>query len=227
MSNLPPAGTEPVPLGKPIGVPDTPTGTAQTQDAEVEVAAEHEDPSRFEQVNPVPTSPVVTPVKAPPIPQRHVSAQGPPPLPPKPVVAQSPPVLPARPQHQLISDTTHPSTDSRPSDPTAPKQAPTATMDPNVPSSKSAPTALPTNANTHPEDQKEAIKNEHPEVVHREVEKTKAAEREIKGEKPLGTVVRGVEDDRLYAMLRRFDQVSHHTNILLVVVLAKRVYSMC
>jgi hypothetical protein len=51
------------------------------------------------------------------------------------------------------------------------------------------------------------MKNEHPEVIKREVEKTKAAEREVKGEKPLGTVVRGVEDDRLYAMLRMFDTV--------------------
>jgi hypothetical protein len=52
------------------------------------------------------------------------------------------------------------------------------------------------------------MKNEHPAVIKREVEKTKAAEREVKGEKPLGTVVRGVEDDRLYAMLRMFDTVS-------------------
>jgi hypothetical protein len=89
-----------------------------------------------------------------------------------------------------------------------PKQAPTASIDPNIPSSESAPTALPTNPNTNPAEQKEAMKNEHPAVIKREVEKTKAAEREVKGEKPLGTVVRGVEDDRLYAMLRMFDTVS-------------------
>ncbi|WVW83609.1 hypothetical protein I302_105630 [Kwoniella bestiolae CBS 10118] len=113
-----------------------------------------------------------------------------------------------------------PSTETHPSDPskgtTAPAahagqaQAPTASIDPFKPSSESAPTALPTNAATHPEEQKEAIQNEHPAVVHREVEKTKAEARELKGEKPKGTVVAGIEDDRLYAMLRRFDvQITH------------------
>jgi hypothetical protein len=66
---------------------------------------------------------------------------------------------------------------------------------------------LPTNPNTHPKEQQEAIKDEHPAVVDREKEKTKAAEREIKGERPEGTVVKGIEDDRLYSMLRRFDEV--------------------
>lgn len=133
-----------------------------------------------------------------------------------PVVVQSDPTivpqahLETEPQHAVIQDGTHPSTDSHPNDPTAIKQAPTASIDPNIPSSESAPTALPTNPNTHPEEQKEAMKNEHPAVIKREVEKTKAAEREIKGEKPLGTVVRGVEDDRLYAMLRMFDTVCPH-----------------
>jgi len=102
--------------------------------------------------------------------------------------------------------------------PTAPVEQPappaatpvSTTMDPTVPSSESAPTALPTNPATHPADQQKAINNAHPETIHREVEKTKAAEREIKGEKALGTIVRGVEDDRLYAMLRRFDQQITH-----------------
>jgi hypothetical protein len=110
-------------------------------------------------------------------------------------------------QHARVADTSHPSTDSHPADPVAPKTAPTASIDPNIPSSESAPTALPTNANTHPDEQKEAIKHEHPEVIKREVEKTKAAEREIKGEPALGTIVRGIEDDRLNAMLRMFDTV--------------------
>jgi hypothetical protein len=130
-----------------------------------------------------------------------------------PVVAHNDPVvvprahLDAEPQHATIQDAAHPSTVSQPSDPTAIKQAPTSSIDPNIPSSESAPTALPTNPNTNPAEQKEAMKNEHPAVIKREVEKTKAAEREVKGEKPLGTVVRGVEDDRLYAMLRMFDTV--------------------
>ncbi|KAK8864161.1 hypothetical protein IAR55_001407 [Kwoniella newhampshirensis] len=89
-------------------------------------------------------------------------------------------------------------------------QAPTASIDPHKPSDQSAPTALPTNPTTHPEEQKQAIKDEHPAVVHREVEKTKAEARELKGEKPQGTVVHGLEDDRLWAMLRRFDtQITH------------------
>jgi len=88
------------------------------------------------------------------------------------------------------------------------QQAPTSTIDPNIPSSESAPTALPTNPATEPGEQKEALKDEPRTVIKREVEKTKAAEREIKGEKPKGTIIHGLEDDRLYAMLRRFDTVS-------------------
>jgi hypothetical protein len=72
----------------------------------------------------------------------------------------------------------------------------------------SAPTALPTGPDTNPSEQKEAIKKAGPKAVAREVEKTKGAEREIKGEPVGGTIVKGVEDDRLYAMLRRFDVVS-------------------
>jgi hypothetical protein len=113
------------------------------------------------------------------------------------------PAKPVEPQHAQIPDASHPSTNSNPSNPTAP----TASIDPNIPSSESAPTALPTNANTHPAEQKEALKHEDPVVVRREVEKTKAAEREVKGEAPLGTIVRGIEDDRLNAMLRMFDTV--------------------
>jgi hypothetical protein len=106
----------------------------------------------------------------------------------------------------------HPSTAPAVEGPTAEQvhpsaQAPTASMDPNKPSSESAPTALPTNPATHPAEQKRAAEKEHPKVIKREVEKTKAAEREIKGESPLGTVVTGLEDDRLWTMLRRFDVV--------------------
>ena len=95
--------------------------------------------------------------------------------------------------------------------PAAKAQSATATMDPNIPSSESAPTALPTNPATHPDDQKQAVKDEHPAVVAREVEKTKGEEREFKGEKPEGTIVAGLEDDRLFTMLRRFDRVRRYT----------------
>ncbi|KAL7410308.1 hypothetical protein BDY24DRAFT_400112 [Mrakia frigida] len=43
-----------------------------------------------------------------------------------------------------------------------------------------------------------------------ELEKKAAEKREIKGQAPLGTVVLGIEDDRLWAGLRRFDkQITH------------------
>jgi hypothetical protein len=92
--------------------------------------------------------------------------------------------------------------------------APTSSIDPNTPSDQSAPTALPTNPTTHPDEQRRAMQNEHPAVVAREIEKTKAEEREIKGERPLGTVVSGIEDDRLWQMLRRFDVVSAYQSCL-------------
>lgn len=90
---------------------------------------------------------------------------------------------------------------------TGPSHVATSTIDPTVPSSQSRPTALPTNAETDPAEQKAAVRDEHPRVVGREIEKTKAEERDLKGERPEGTVVRGLEDDRLWAMLRRFDVV--------------------
>ena len=93
-------------------------------------------------------------------------------------------------------------------------QPATATIDPNVPSSESKPTALPTDPSTHPEELKQAVEEEHPAVVSREYEKTRAEERELKGERPEGTVVAGLEDDRLYAMLRRFDTVGRSALIL-------------
>ncbi|EIW70937.1 hypothetical protein TREMEDRAFT_73606 [Tremella mesenterica DSM 1558] len=98
----------------------------------------------------------------------------------------------------------HPSTDLNPN------AVPSATIDPDKPSSESSPTALPTNPNTNPTEQAKAMKEEHPAVVNREIEKTKAAEREVKGERPLGTMVRGLEDDRLWAMLRAFDRDITH-----------------
>ncbi|KAL0250702.1 hypothetical protein I308_102885 [Cryptococcus tetragattii IND107] len=127
-----------------------------------------------------------------------------------------PPVLPASQQpveaHEIpVPDAPSTTIPTAPLDnPEAQTQAPTASIDPNKPSVESAPTALPTNPATHPEEQKEAVEEEHPQVIKREVEKTKAEERDLKGEKPQGTVVAGIEDDRLWAMLRRFDtQITH------------------
>lgn len=128
-----------------------------------------------------------------------------PPAPPAPPAAQQPVEA-----HEIpVPDAPSTTIPTAPLDnPEAQTQAPTASIDPNKPSTESAPTALPTNPATHPEEQKEAIKEEHPQVIKREVEKTKAEERDLKGEKPQGTVVAGLEDDRLWAMLRRFDVVS-------------------
>ena len=207
-----------MPLGQPIEVSSSNAqAPAQAGPPPQLETAEPEDPSRLVPVG----LPVPEPAPAPaPVPG---AGEAGPPLPPKPEPIPVPAPIDAGPASEprradgrvehhhtehRVPDPTHPSTDSHPVDPTAPKTAPTATIDPNIPSSESAPTALPTNPNTHPEQQKEAIKNEHREVVKREVEKTKAAERDLKGEQPLGTVVRGIEDDRLYAMLRRFDTVS-------------------
>ena len=119
----------------------------------------------------------------------------------------SPPSLPPR-RPTSVTGTSAEATPVQPAAVQSTPQPPTATIDPNIPSSESAPTALPTNPATNPRQQQEALKHESPKVVARQVEKTKAAEREVKGEKPKGTIVHGLEDDRLYAMLRRFDTVS-------------------
>lgn len=130
--------------------------------------------------------------------------------------ASQEPVAGVPPQHpvQAVDTTTptpvQPVSQSHPVQPVtaaAAQPAVTSTIDPDKPSSESAPTALPTNPATHPKEQQDEIKHEHPAVVAREVEKTKAAERDLKGEKPKGTVVAGLEDDRLWQMLRRFDVV--------------------
>jgi hypothetical protein len=132
------------------------------------------------------------------------------------IVPSQEPAVGIPPQHSVQAvDTTTPTpvqpvSQSHPVQPVtaAPAQpAVTSTIDPDKPSSESAPTALPTNPATHPKEQQDEIKHEHPAVVAREVEKTKAAERDLKGEKPKGTVVAGLEDDRLWQMLRRFDVV--------------------
>jgi len=95
-------------------------------------------------------------------------------------------------------------------------QPATVMMDPDIPSSESAPTALPTNPAASPEEQRQAVKDEHPATVAREVEKTKGEERELKGEAPEGTVITGLEDDRLYTMLRRFDTVCQFSHPALI-----------
>lgn len=71
--------------------------------------------------------------------------------------------------------------------------------------------ALPTAPAVDPKQQAEQLRAEPRHVVHREVEKAKAGRRDILGAEPGGTLVEGIEDDRLFAMLRRFDLVSKDT----------------
>ena len=71
--------------------------------------------------------------------------------------------------------------------------------------------ALPTAPSVHPEAQAaqlEKTAREDPGLVAGEVEKAKAGRREVQGKEPKGTVVQGLEDDRLWALLRKFDEVS-------------------
>lgn len=42
-------------------------------------------------------------------------------------------------------------------------------------------------------------------------EKVAAAERDVVGVEPVGTIVEGIEDDTLWVMLRSFNNVSHTT----------------
>lgn len=76
--------------------------------------------------------------------------------------------------------------------------------------------ALPTAPDIHPEKQAQALNSGdvHPVTVAREVEKAKAGQRELKGKKPKGTVVEGIEDDRLWMLMRRFDVQVTHTLIM-------------
>lgn len=71
--------------------------------------------------------------------------------------------------------------------------------------------ALPTAPNVHPQAQAarlESAAQEDPGLVAAEVEKAKAGRRDVQGREEKGTVVQGIEDDRLWALLRKFDEVS-------------------
>lgn len=50
-------------------------------------------------------------------------------------------------------------------------------------------------------------KGEKDKLVDVELEKSKAENRHLKGEDPKGRIVKGIEDDQLWAMMRRFDKV--------------------
>lgn len=71
-------------------------------------------------------------------------------------------------------------------------------------------TTLPVGHGVHPVHQAEALDNAPDHLVDANVEKQKGAERELKGHAEQGTVVPGIEDDKLWSMRRRFDNVSRH-----------------
>ncbi|GAA5893935.1 hypothetical protein JCM8208_001283 [Rhodotorula glutinis] len=69
---------------------------------------------------------------------------------------------------------------------------------------------LPLGSDVHPVHQAAALEHAPDHVVNAQVEKHKADKRELYGLEPQGTIVPGLEDDKLWAMLRRFDnQISH------------------
>ncbi|GAA5927527.1 uncharacterized protein JCM15063_005925 [Sporobolomyces koalae] len=69
---------------------------------------------------------------------------------------------------------------------------------------------LPLGSDIHPVHQAAAISDAPDHLVNAQVEKHKADKRELEGLEPKGTIVPGLEDDKLWAMIRRFDvQVGH------------------
>lgn len=87
----------------------------------------------------------------------------------------------------------------------------TLTQQPVVPANQAGNdpgAALPTAPAVNPDQQAAHLHKEPEHVIGREVEKAKADRRDVMGVKPQGRIVEGIEDDRLFAMLRRFDIVS-------------------
>lgn len=67
---------------------------------------------------------------------------------------------------------------------------------------------LPVGQDVHPAEQAAAVDKAPAQLVHAQVKKLQGAERELKGEPEQGHLVPGIEDDKLFAMMRRFNQVS-------------------
>ncbi|GAA6004837.1 hypothetical protein JCM11491_002250 [Sporobolomyces phaffii] len=69
---------------------------------------------------------------------------------------------------------------------------------------------LPLGSDIHPVHQAAALSDAPDHLVNAQVEKQKADRRELEGKEPKGTIVPGMEDDKLWAMIRRFDvQIGH------------------
>ncbi|GAA5986387.1 hypothetical protein JCM10908_003732 [Rhodotorula pacifica] len=70
---------------------------------------------------------------------------------------------------------------------------------------------LPLGQQVHPVHQAAALQDAPDSLVNAQIEKQKADKRELYGEAPKGTIVPGLEDDKLWTMLRRFDAQVLHT----------------
>ncbi|GAA5861821.1 hypothetical protein JCM8547_008565 [Rhodosporidiobolus lusitaniae] len=69
---------------------------------------------------------------------------------------------------------------------------------------------LPLGHDVHPVHQAAALQEAPDHLVNAQIEKHKADKREVLGLEPQGTIVPGLEDDKLWAMIRRFDvQIAH------------------
>jgi len=164
--------------------------TAMSTSAHVDLGAPIGDGSQFDSTKPIETGPAPAQLiqdqaqaqAAPPPPSPSPPLPSPPPPPPKDDVPPSP----VRPQKEWETRLTPSLESPAPSDngSTVRSAAPTVVADEEV---------------VPPIDQKDhAI----------ELEKKAAEKREIHGHPPVGTIVVGIEDDRLWAGLRRFDKVT-------------------
>ena len=66
---------------------------------------------------------------------------------------------------------------------------------------------LPLGADAHPEAQEKRLAEAPDHKVDAQIEKVKGDEREEQGEDAEGTIVDGLEDDKLWALIRRFNVV--------------------
>lgn len=111
------------------------------------------------------------------------------------VPQDEPKPLPATPAAAPASAVPEPKDDAA-----APAVAPAAAHEPA--------TTLPVGHGVHPVRQAEALDSAPDHLVDANVQKQKGAERELQGKPEQGTIVPGIEDDKLWYMRRRFDTVS-------------------
>lgn len=129
--------------------------------------------------------------------------------------------VPPQPESQVVRPPTAQTAAPAQQDPTVPAQVdtvPPTTSKPIVPAAEShlaehpatstdTDHVIPLGSDVHPVHQAAALNEAPDHLVNAQVEKHKADKRELYGEEPQGTIVPGLEDDKLWAMLRRFDVV--------------------